>query len=238
MEQLTLNEIDEDELRNFAGVGATTGRASTSSIEAVTEESTSNVVAKSTEPCSPCQTLLVRALWHRRQKPYSRHFVSLADLQSSAKRCPLCHLLWLVLCGADDALVDQIIKYGSDTFNTMSLYLPDGGTDIEELLNPGPKVKLTATATLRHAPIKRQQTNTAFLRLRFHVVYKTQASNSTDATAIVRENVTIFRALGKALLVVELAPQTDQIRIDRLRHKCEARQRHATSPGNTLGPTA
>lgn len=206
MEQLTLNETDEDKLRNFTGAVSTTRRASTSSVETVTQETTSKAVTKSTEPCLPCQTLLVRVLWHRQRKPCSRHFASLADLQSSAKRCPLCHLFWLVLRGADDALVDQILKYSSDTFNTMNLYLPDGGTDIEELVNPGPKVKLTATATLRYAPITRQLINTAFLRLRFHVAYKTQASSATYATTTVSEHVTIFRALGEASLMVELAP--------------------------------
>ena len=80
----------------------------------------------------------------------TRSFSGVQDLQVSARNCPVCRLLWQILRGADDTLLDQVLRYGNDEFNATSLYLPDGGTDLEELMNPGPKVKLTASATLEY----------------------------------------------------------------------------------------
>jgi hypothetical protein len=88
---------------------------------------------------------------------YPRTFSGVQDLQAYARKCPVCRLLWQMLRGADDTLLDQVLKYGNDEFNATSLYLPDGGTDIEELTNPGPKVKLTASAILKYPGLPQPQ---------------------------------------------------------------------------------
>ncbi|KAH6638480.1 heterokaryon incompatibility protein-domain-containing protein [Boeremia exigua] len=85
-----------------------------------------------------------------KKKAHLCNSLGLQDLKVSARRCKMCRNLWRMLQGADGTLLDQVTKYSNDTFNATNLYLPDGGTDLEELLNPGPKVKLSASASLQY----------------------------------------------------------------------------------------
>jgi hypothetical protein len=107
----------------------------------------------------------------------------------------MCRLFWQVLCGADNTVVDRIINYSNDSFNNVGLYLPDGGTDIEELVNPGSKVDISVTARL-HNPEVYSVVQTPVLRLKFLITYKAQTEARIRATTVVGEDVIIFRVAG------------------------------------------
>jgi hypothetical protein len=106
----------------------------------------------------------------------------------------MCRLLWNVLRGADNAQVDQILNYNNNDFNNVGLYLPDGGTDIEELADPGSKVQISVTASLLEQLLCFGQAGS--LRLKFCITYKVQTEARVRATAFVTEDVTIFRVIG------------------------------------------
>jgi hypothetical protein len=106
-------------------------RSSSSSVNTVTNQSVSRIRGKATDPCSSCKRLLFDSLATQTESQASRVFTNGNDLQSFAKVCPMCRLLWHVLRGADNAQIEQILNYGNNNFNNVGLYLPDGGTDIE-----------------------------------------------------------------------------------------------------------
>ena len=113
----------------------------------------------------------------------------------------MCSLLWLVLRGTDDALVDQILRYGNDNFNNTGLYFSDGGTDIEELLNPGQKVKLSLTACLKYQdPDPRSSNRAIALSLQFDISYRTHAGPQGYFTTSAHGDLVIFRDSGNSIL--------------------------------------
>jgi hypothetical protein len=113
----------------------------------------------------------------------------------------MCSLLWLVLRGTDDALVDQILRYGNDNFNNTGLYFSDGGTDIEELLNPGQKVKLSLAACLKYQdPDPRSPNRAIALSLQFDISYRTHAGPQGYFTTSTHGDLVIFRDSGNSIL--------------------------------------
>jgi hypothetical protein len=221
-------------------------RGSSSSVDTIVHDSVerARTRAKSSTPCCQCKKLVSDALMSpspfylttRSRKSTSesffldrepfqttpknksdiRKFSSIQDLQNSAKKCPVCSLLWQILRGSDNTLLDQVLKYSNDEFNATSLYLPDGGTDIEELINPGPKVNISASANLEypgllqssplHASSRRRRVNlqiprtptyiTPSLRLQLTVAFKAQPGSRQSSNTTVQEELTVFQSSG------------------------------------------
>lgn len=193
-DSVTPDEVSLSEL--LTNTSVTQRPSSTSSVETITFERIQRSGPKNKkrkekvhEPCSSCGRLILGVALRSAKKTY-RGFSDIRHLQLSAKKCAMCALLWHILRGSDDSLVDQILKYSDNDFNSTGLYHPDGGTDIDELLAPGPKVKITVTASLSKRRMKRLSHISCTLR--FDISYKTHAGSRRDMETSMQEDVTIF----------------------------------------------
>lgn len=204
--------LDEASLLQLTAGLSVTRRSSTSSVDTIvanpikrTDKKRNKRKEKVREPCKKCTRLISGAI---EQLPSSKEgstiaFANIYDLQHSASECPMCRLLWDILRGTDDTLVHQILNYDSGDFNVTGPYLPDGGTDIEELLNPGPKVRLAVIAQLdkEGQAIRRRlkrsgrsaDMHKSSLSLKFKISYRTHANSRGLVQTYVHEEVAIFR---------------------------------------------
>ncbi|KAJ4365386.1 hypothetical protein N0V95_000533 [Ascochyta clinopodiicola] len=151
--ELTDANLVELNCSTTEGLAVSSRRSSDSSVETVRQPKLQLPVGDVPKSCASCTATISRALdqeklWKGSKEIAFEHLTSLSVFQRlSSNSCPICQLLWTVLRKADGTLVDQIAKFSNDGINKAGLYLSDGGTDIDEVLNE-PKVELATFASL------------------------------------------------------------------------------------------
>ena len=157
MEYTTLDNGLENGVLTGMSNRSTSRRSSNSSVDTVRHISISRQPSAKTRPCEECIKNIFSSVKGHLDRgslhpdwlfgPSIWKFASVDKLRKSANTCPMCHLLWSVL--SETPLVSRFSKYNDDKFNSTGLYLPDGGTDIDELVDPGPRVKLASRASMK-----------------------------------------------------------------------------------------